>query len=63
LVYACASKKGISEKVAAIHLLIDAWDYEREFEELDHFHMLNAVELLSVPEFMAIGRAVWPDSC
>jgi len=59
LLYASASKKGICEKTAAIHLLIDAWDYERKFEELDHFHMLNTVELLSVAEFRAIGRVVW----
>ena len=61
LLYACASKKGISEKVAAVYLLIDAWNYEREFDELDHFHIINTVEFLSVAEFRAIGRVVWPE--
>ena len=59
--YAYCENKRIPKKTAAIHLLIDAWNLEREFEELDHFHILNAVELLSVAEFMAIGRVVWPD--
>jgi hypothetical protein len=29
--------------------------------DLDHFHFLNKVELLSVAEFKAIGRVVWPE--
>jgi hypothetical protein len=59
--YAYCENKGIPKKTAAIHLLIDAWNYERKFMELDHFHILNAVELLSVAELMAIGRVVWPE--
>jgi len=59
--YAYCENRRIPKKTAAIHLLIDAWDYEREFEELEHFHLLNSVELLSVAEFRAIGRAVWPE--
>jgi hypothetical protein len=61
--YVYGTKRDIPKKTAAIYLLIDAWDYEREFLELEHFHILNAVELISVPEFRAIGRVVWPDSC
>jgi len=59
--YAYGSKKGIDKKTAAIYLLLDAWSFEQEFLELEHFHILNAVELLSVPEFRAIGRVVWDE--
>ncbi len=59
--FAYGTKKGIDKKTAIIHLLIDAWNYEREFMELDAFHIINAVGVLSIGEFWAIDRAVWPE--
>ena len=59
---AYGTKKGVDKKTAAIYLLIDSWIFERDNMELDHFHWLDNIGLLSVAEFMAIGRVVWPDN-
>jgi len=48
----------VDKKTAAIYLLIDTWTFERDNMELDHFHWLDNVGLLSVAEFMAIGQVV-----
>jgi hypothetical protein len=46
------------KKTASIYLLMDAWKFERDRNELDHFHFLDNAELLSVAEFMAIARQI-----
>lgn len=59
LAAAAVARRGITERQAAVHLLIDAWRAERSDGSLDHFHWINEDGLLSVADLMAIGRAVW----
>jgi len=54
-------KRGADKKTAALYLIKDLWCYEKNEYSLDHFHILDNVGLLTVAEFMAIGRAVWPE--
>ena len=55
------ARKGVTERQAATHLLIDVWRAECADGSLDHFHWINEDGLLSVEDLMAIGRAVWDD--
>lgn len=53
------SKAGISERQAAQHLLRAFWEYEKEENDLDHYHWINAAEFLSVRELKSIAVTVW----
>ena len=58
---AAVARRGVTERQAATHLLIDFWRAERAEGSLDHFHWINEGGLLSVEDLMAIGRVVWDD--
>ena len=56
---ACVHHKGISEKQAAVYLLMRVWQNLLREEELDKFHWINEEGYLSVAELEAIAREVW----
>jgi hypothetical protein len=56
---ACVPRKGVSEREAAVHLLLELWKHEVIEADLDHFHWINEDVYLSVAELAAIGRHVW----
>jgi hypothetical protein len=59
--YAYGLKKGVDAKSAAIYLLLDAWQAERDELDLHQFFLVDEAGLLSVAEFLALGNSVWPD--
>ena len=59
IIVAWVAKKGVSEREAAVHLLLEFWKGEAEESSLDHFHWINEDAYLSVAELAAIGRAIW----
>ena len=56
---ACVHHKGISEKQAAVYLLMTVWQSLLREGELDKFHWINEEGYLSVAELEAIAREVW----
>ena len=56
---ACVHHKGISEKQAAVYLLMRVWQNLLREGELDKFHWINEEGYLSVAELEAIAREVW----
>ena len=61
IVAASVAKKGMSERQAAVHLLIDFWKEEAEENYVDHYHWINEDAYISVAELAAIAREVWGD--
>ena len=55
----CVHRRGVSEKQAAVHLLLDYWNDEIVESYLDHFHWINEEHYLSIAEIMAIAKEVW----
>ena len=62
VLYGYAPKKGIPESVAAMYLLLDAMRYEAEDCSVRRFDLIGAEGMLTVPELLAVSRAVWPES-
>ncbi len=60
--YTYAPKQGVLGKAAAVYLVLDGWVQELPDSGLDHFHWINSANFLSIEEFRAIGRIVWPKS-
>jgi hypothetical protein len=58
-VAAYVSRAGVTPEQAAPHLIAARWREERDERELDHFHFVSNEGALTVPVWMAIGRAVW----
>ena len=56
---ACVHHRGVTEKPAAVYLLLELWKHEVRESYLDQFHWINEGEFLSVAELMAIAREVW----
>jgi hypothetical protein len=56
---ACVAKKDVSERQAAVHLLVEFWKEEAEESSVDHYHWINEDGYLSVAELAAIAREVW----
>ena len=57
--YAAISNK--DPRQVAIHLMLALWKDEASICDLDHFHWVNQSGLLTVADWMAVGRAVWED--
>ena len=55
----CVKRKGVGEREAAIHLLLEYWKFQAGEDGLDHFHWINEAAYLSVADVMAIAREVW----
>lgn len=58
----CVHRRDVSERQAAVYLLLDFWQEQTDEEDLDHFHWINTEAYLSVAEVMAIAREVWGDA-
>jgi hypothetical protein len=58
-VAAYAKRTGVSAEAAVPHLILARWELEMEERQLDHFHFVSNEGMLTVPAWMAIGRAVW----
>ena len=56
---ACVHHKGISEKQAAVYLLMAFCQNQLGEAECDKFHWINEEGYLSVAELEAIAREVW----
>lgn len=55
------SKAGVSERQAAQYLVMEFWKYEKEWNDLEHFHWINVASYLSVAEMLSISAQVWPE--
>ena len=53
--------KGVSQKQAAVHLILAFWEYERGYMSLDRYHWINCAEALSVSEIQSIANVVWSE--
>ena len=47
-----------NERTIAIHLIMEFWKCEAEYQDLDHFHWINHTGLLDVGEIKAIAREI-----
>jgi hypothetical protein len=56
---ACVPRKGIEQRQAACHLLLEFWKMEEDEGDLDQFHWINDPGYLTVEDFMAIAREIW----
>ena len=55
----CVARKGVTERVAAVHLLLAYWEWATMNDDLDEFHHINEHGFLSVSDLRAIARRVW----
>ena len=55
----CVPRRGVTQKQAAVHLLIDFWMEDKEENDVDQFHWINEDGFLSISELSAIAREVW----
>lgn len=55
----CVHRRGVSQKQAAVYLLLEFWIDEVAENYLDEFHWINEERYLSVAELAAIARKVW----
>ena len=46
-------------RTIAIHLILEFWKCEAEYQDLDHFHWINHTGLLDVADIKSIAREVW----
>ena len=59
---ACVHHKGISEKQAAVYLLMAFWQNQAHERECDKFHWIGGEGFFSVAELEAIAREVWSET-
>jgi len=60
---ACVPKRDITQRQAAVHLLLEYWKELATEDTLDHYHWINEEASLSVSDLTAIAREVWGDQC
>jgi hypothetical protein len=56
---ACVARQGVTQRQAAVHLLIAFWRFDAENNKLDEYHWINDADYLSVADISAIAREVW----
>jgi hypothetical protein len=56
---AYVERHGVDERTAAVHLMLAVWRLSASDFDLDPFHWINQAGFLTVPDCMAIARAVW----
>ena len=61
-VVGCVGKKGVSERQAAVYLLVEFWKEEAEKSDVDQFHWINEDGYLSIADLAAIARVVWGEA-
>ena len=59
---ACVHHKGISEKQAAVYLLMAFWQNQAHERECDKFHWIGGEGFFSVAGLEAIAREVWGET-
>ena len=59
---ACLGRKGVKQRQAAVHLLIEFWKFDAEENKLDEYHWINEDGYLSVADLEAIARRVWDEA-
>ena len=55
----CVSKRNVTERQGAVHLLMEFWKEQLVDGDLDQFHWINEGAYLSVGDLMPIAREVW----
>jgi hypothetical protein len=55
----CVPRRGVLEKQAAVYLLMDFWNDDRQESDVDRFHWINEDGFMSIAELGAIAREVW----
>ena len=56
---AFVQRKGVDERQAAVHLLMERWKAEHDLWDLDEFGFINQEGFLSMSELKEIARRVW----
>jgi len=54
-------RKSVTERQAAVYLLLEFWKFDAKESNVDQFHWINEGAYLSVAELAAIAREVWGD--
>ena len=55
----CVPRRGVDQKQAAIHLLLEFWAFDAKESDVDEFHWINEDGYLSIAKLAAIAREVW----
>ena len=55
----CVPRRGVTQKQAAVYLLLEFWAFDAKEGSVDEFHWINEDGFLSIAEIMAIAREVW----
>ncbi len=55
----CVPRRGVTQKQAAVYLLMEFWAFDAKEGSVDEFHWINEDGFLSIAELMAIAREVW----
>ena len=57
----CVPHRGVTQKQAAVYLLLEFWAFDAKESDVDHYHWINEDAFLSVSEIAEIAREVWRD--
>ena len=55
----CVPHRGVTQKQAAVYLLLEFWAFDAKESDVDHYHWINEGAYLSVADLMSIAREVW----
>jgi hypothetical protein len=55
----CVPRRGVTQKQAAVYLLLESWALYAKENGVDQFHWINENHYLSIAELAAIAREVW----
>jgi hypothetical protein len=55
----CVTRRGVTQKQAAVYLLLEFWSFDVKESYLDEFHWINEHGYLSIADLAAIAREVW----
>ena len=55
----CVPHRGVTQKQAAVYLLLEFWAFDAKESDVDHYHWINNSGCLSVEEIQALARGVW----
>jgi len=55
----CVPHHGVTQKQAAVYLLLEFWAFDAKESDVDRYHSINEDAFLSVSEVAEIARQVW----
>jgi hypothetical protein len=55
----CVPHRGVTQKQAAVYLLLEFWAFDAKESDVDHYHWINEDAFLSVSEVAEIARVIW----